>query len=70
MQSTRRRISTLACFAIAALALGFTPVLAQGPSMKTCTHEGKTYKDGDQVTIGGKPMECDGATGTWVPKRK
>ena len=57
----------LACLATAGLALGAGPVLAQAGAAKTCQHEGKTYQDGDKLTISGKAMECDGATGSWVP---
>jgi len=56
----------LACLATAGLALGAGPVLAQAAA-KTCTHEGKSYQDGDKLTISGKAMECDGNTGSWVP---
>jgi hypothetical protein len=69
MRSSVRRLFILACIASAGLALGVGPVLAQAPA-KSCSHEGKLYKDGEKVNIGGKVMECDGASGTWVPAQQ
>jgi len=57
----------LACLVSAGLAFGAGPVLAQAAAAKSCTHEGKSYKDGDKISISGKAMECDGNTGSWVP---
>ena len=58
----------IACLAVAGLALGASSVFAQATTAtKTCTHEGKTYNAGDEITIEGKAMECDGNSGTWVP---
>lgn len=59
----------LAGLALAGLALGFGPALAQMQKAKTCSHEGAVYKPGDKLVIAGKPMVCDGATGSWVPDK-
>jgi hypothetical protein len=52
--------------ALAFSAVAFAPALAQVAQAKTCTHEGRVYKPGEKLTIEGKAMVCDGATGSWV----
>lgn len=63
------RVWKLTFAALAALALsGLGPAFAQ--AARTCTHEGKTYQAGAKLTIEGKEMICDGASGTWVAASK
>lgn len=67
--TTSRHALAAAIAALGLSAFAFAPALAQVAQGKTCTHEGRVYKPGDKLTIGGKPMVCDGATGTWVADR-
>jgi hypothetical protein len=63
--ATKKRVISAAIAAFGLSAFAFAPAFAQAQT-KTCTHEGRAYKSGDKLTIGGKGMVCDGATGTWV----
>jgi hypothetical protein len=59
--------ATIVGLALSALSLG--PAFAQVAQSKTCLHEGRVYKPGDKLTIEGKEMVCDGATGTWLASK-
>ena len=66
-RNTVQRVWTMTFAALALSALALGPALAQ--AAKTCSHEGKTYQAGEKLTISGKAMVCDGATGSWVPSK-